>query len=1129
MVNHGHTRTCIVFYFIVLVLTIAGCKEKEQKVLEFTQIDSVEASSRARKIEQSVTTQLDSGLTISLWASDSLVADPVSIFVDNDGALYYTRTNRQKHSEFEIRSHHTWETASIGFKHVDDRSAFLKTTLSPENSKNNEWFEDLNKDGSRDWHDLTVEKEEIYKLTDSNNDGIADRSTLVLRDFNTEVTDVAGAILKMDNNLFIGVSPDMWKFTDADGDGFYEEKKSIAHGFGVHIGFGGHGMSGLEMGPDGRLYWQIGDLGFAGKDQEGNLLNYANTGVIVRCNPDGSDFEVFAYGNRNTHDFEFDDYGNLITEDNDGDHPGEMERLVYVVEGADIGWRINWQFGKYRDPANNTYKVWMDEKMYLPRFEGQAAYFLPPLANYVSGPTGFLYNPGTALSPEWKNTFFVGEFVGNPVQSGIHAFKLRNKGASFEMYDQKNIMRGVLATGVDFGPDGAIYVADWIQGWGTKNFGRVWRMDVKNPDMKLRAETQRLLQEDFSKSSLASLQKNLSHDDKRVRQKAQFELVKRGDDKVFQAVLSSKDRLARIHSIWGLAQLARQRSDYAKPLMSLLTDPDAEIRAQASRWLGDVRYTPAAPALIPLLADSNDRVKFFAAEALGRLKHGPAFANIVEMLRMNNDRDVYLRHAGSLALARINDAKKLAALSTDGSLAVRIAAVIALRRMHDPAIAQFMGEKNEYVLTELSRAINDDEGIPAALPALAKLIETTTFSNEALIRRIINANLEVGDDYSLKSLLAYAKKESVPIAMRLEAISTISTWNKPSVLDRVDGQYRGELKHDSASARNIALQTLVTLLSDKKREIRKEAAIAIGRLKIQNADEALIAKLKTDGDAEVRLQSLMAVSAVNSPQLDQAVKTAIKDKDVAVRAAALSLLGKTNVSSKEKVAMLRDIINNKTIEESRAALAALSSGPTEEITPVLNDLMTRAEQSKLPLEISIEFEESVKRSQVKSLLDRYQKLKDNAGDTLFFSYRGAISGGDPAAGRRIFFNNQNAQCLRCHAFDDMGANAGPRLNGVASRITKQQILEALLTPGKRIAPGFGTIRLELNNGAKISGTIKSETSSAFTIAGQKSDTTILKTDVVKSTLGGSSMPPMYLLLTKKEIRDVVSFLATLKE
>jgi glucose/arabinose dehydrogenase len=69
-------------------------------------------------------------------------------------------------------------------------------------------------------------------------------------------------------------------------------------------------MSGIEVGPEGKIYWQIGDIGFHGKGSKGEDYNYSNSGVIVRSNPDGSDFEVFSYGNRNTHEFVFDEYGN---------------------------------------------------------------------------------------------------------------------------------------------------------------------------------------------------------------------------------------------------------------------------------------------------------------------------------------------------------------------------------------------------------------------------------------------------------------------------------------------------------------------------------------------------------------------------------------------------------------------------------------------------------------------------------------------------------------------------------------------------------------------------------------------------------------------------------------------------
>ncbi len=213
-------------------------------------------------------------------------------------------------------------------------------------------------------------------------------ATGYFNDFHDEVSDVAGALLVRKNDMFVGIAPDMWRITDEDGDGIMSDKTSISHGYGVHIGFGGHGMSGAIEGPDGRIYWGIGDIGANITTADGTHHKYPNQGVIVRSNPDGSDFEIFAAGVRNTHEFVFDEYGNIITADNDGDHRGESERLVYIVEGSDAGWRSNWQYGKYTDPKNNGYNVWMDEKLYVPHWEGQAAYIIPPIMNFHNGPTG---------------------------------------------------------------------------------------------------------------------------------------------------------------------------------------------------------------------------------------------------------------------------------------------------------------------------------------------------------------------------------------------------------------------------------------------------------------------------------------------------------------------------------------------------------------------------------------------------------------------------------------------------------------------------------------------------------------------------------------------------------------------
>jgi putative heme-binding domain-containing protein len=1093
------------------------------------------AAQLARTIEATVTPELAEGLTLRLWGVDSLVADPIAISIDDQGRIYYTRTNRQKNSEFDIRGHQDWEIESNQLQSIDDKRAFLRRILSPENSAKNTWLKDLNGDGSHDWRDMTVEKENVFRIEDTSGDGIADLSQLVVDDFHDEVTDVAGGVLTQGKDLYVAVGPDLWRMQDKDGDGIAETKTSISHGYGIHVGFSGHGMSGVVMGPEGKIYWQIGDIGFNGKGPDGKKWEHPNSGVIVRSNPDGSDFEVFAYGVRNTHEFVFDEYGNLISEDNDGDHLGEKERLVYIVNGSDTGWRSNWQYGKYRDQSNNTYKVWMDEQMYKPRFEGQAAYITPTIANFVSGPAGMRYNPGTALSPAYKNTFFLAEFVGNPARSGIHAFKLKPKGATFELGEQKKVLGNVLATGIDFGPDGALYVADWINGWDTKDYGRIWKLDDKaGASWADRQRTKTLLALSFDQRSETDLVDLLKNPDMRVRQKAQFELATRGAkgaDAFSVAIKQLDNQLARVHGIWGISQLTRQDKQYGQLLLPLLTDKDPEIRAQAAKWLGDVRYKDAGAALIPLLTDANSRTRFFAAEALGRIAYEPAIQPLIQLLEANNDEDAYIRHAASLALARIGKAAPVVTLASHSSRAVRIGAVVALRRMSDPGIAAFLADKDEFVVTEAARGINDDLSIPDALPALGKLLQTTHFTNEALIRRAINANLRAGTPEAMQTLIGYIQQENSPVAMRAEAMEALSTWAKPSVLDRVDGRYRGVIERDPTLLKSKTGDAYIKLLTHNNVTLRLSAIKAIAKMKLEDASEPLFNRLSSDKEAPVRVAALKALASLNDKQLSKAIETALADNEKAVRVAGLDLLAKSDMPKDRMVSLLSEVINTRTTEEKQAALLTLGKLPTTNSQKLFDQLLAKLSAGTLPAELQLELEEAIESSHSPQLTARYKaitaKLSPNA---LAASYKGSLLGGEPDQGRRIFFRHQTAQCIRCHAYDDLGGNAGPRLNGVASRLTREQLLEALINPSARLAPGFGTITLKLKNGKTVSGILQGETPTEVNVkVGDQPDTAIRKDQILKRTTSPSSMPEMKYLLTKREIRDVVSFLSTLKD
>lgn len=1125
---------CKIIMIGIATVLINGCSKPKAVDSRIKSFDPKITAAAAKDIEAIVKPQLAEGLTLKLWAGDSLIADPVSIDIDDYGKLYFTRTNRQKDSEFDIRAHEDWEIPSIALQTIEEKRDFLHRVLAPGNSSKNEWLDDVNKDGSRDWKDLTIQKEHVYRVEDTSGDGVADMNQLMVEDFHEEITDAAGGVLKYGDDLFVAIGPDLWKLNDKDNDGVIDEKKSLSRGYGVHVGFSGHGMSGVEVGPDGRIYWQIGDIGFSGTDLSGKKWDHANSGVVVRANPDGSDFEVFAYGNRNTHEFVFDEYGNMISEDNDGDHPGESERIVYIVNGADIGWRINWQFGKYKDPDNNTYKVWMDEKLYKPRFEGQAAYITPAIINYVNGPTGMLYNPGTALGPKYANTFFVAEFVGSPTQSGVHAFKLKPKGATFDFVQTEKILGGILPTGLDWGPDGAMYVADWIDGWNTKDHGRVWKLDVSDPDVKVRKEVQQLLADDIKKYETEKVGQLLTHADMRVRQKAQFELVRRGEEGLEQLqkyVAQTDHQLARVNSIWGISQFARTDIKHGELLRPLLKDKDPEIRAQAAKWLGDVRCKSAGDDLIPLLKDEYSRARFFAAEALGRIAYEKAVDPVIALLESNNDEDAYIRHAASLALARIGKVDPLKALANHSSFGVRLGAVVALRRMQDPAIALFLKDSDERVVTEVARAINDDHSIKDALPALGDVLQYTTYTNEPLIRRAINANLRVGSDKALDNLVAYALKTSNPSAMRSEALAALSTWANPSVVDRVDGRYRGEVTRDPEPVRAKAGTALLSLTSAKESGVRLASVKALGKLQIPNSSAKLMTSLKGDSDAAVREEALKSLSLIQDAPIGEAIKIALGDKEKIVRVTALDLLPKMKITPETMVTLLNDVINTRTIEEKQAALTTLGTLPLDKTEKVFDNLLVKLEKKAIPVEIQLELSDAVDATGSAALKKKMKDiiLKVNP-DTLYAPFQSALLGGDPRRGGNIFYSNQNAQCLRCHSFGDYGGNAGPRLNGVASRITREQILQALINPSARIAPGYGMVSLKLKDGKAIGGILKAEDAEKLTLkVGNKPDTLIMVADVTERKNAASSMPPMRSLLTKKEIRDVVSFLATLKD
>lgn len=1103
---------------------------EEAVILE--QADST-AQRLAKETLATMAPRVAKGLELSLWATDSLAPDPIAIDIDDMGRIYLTRTNRQKNSEFDIRGHRDWMINSISLQSVEDRRAFLRATFATEKSEENAWLKDLNNDTIHDWRDLTVEEDEVWRLEDRSGDGMADIATRILHDFTEEVSDVAGGLHVGEDAVYVGIAPDLWKLTDTNGDEVLDTKESLATGFMVHIGFGAHGMSGVTMGPDGKIYWGIGDIGASITAKDGTKHHYPNQGVIVRCNPDGSNFEVFARGLRNTHEFVFDAYGNLITSDNDGDHAGESERLVYLVDGSDSGWRTSWQFGKYVDPKNNGYKVWMDEKLYLPRWEGQASYIIPPIRNYHNGPTGMQFNPGTGLGKTWQDKFFLVEFIGDPARSHIWAFDLKPEGAGFAFNSEVDVLSGVLPTGIRFGPDGALYMADWINGWGTKNYGRIWKLDVTESENDLaqaRNLTQKLIRTNYTDLSRDSLGVLLGYMDKRIRQKSQFELAKRGRGglSVFERTIrESSNQMARIHAIWGIGQLAQETSDRAEILVEMLEDNDPEIVAQSAKILGDLAYVPAGNKLLPLFQHSSLRVRFFGAQALGRLQFEAAFDPLLNLLAENADQDVYLRHAGVLALARIGKAEPILALSNHPNRSLRLAAVLVLRRLSHPEINRFMNDQDPYILEEVARAINDDWSIPEGLPQLAALLERPDITSEVVLRRAINAALRTGSMEDLDRLIAFSLRTDIPSVLRGEALATLGGWHNPSVLDRVDGRLRGVIQRDSTPVIAKVSGKLPELLAASDADIIIGTAEVLRRLGINQFNTNLKQLFNRHPNAKVRASVLAALGDLQDPEIGQYLRKGMQDPGPEVRTAAIGLLPKLDIPEGQLADIVTPIFGKGTTGEQQEMLRTLAEMPLAKSESPLQKLITEAAASRIAPEVILDLIEAVESTQSEALLADLSALKSQGYST--DAYKEVLYGGRWWQGREVFNSNAAAQCVRCHAVDGAGGQVGPALDDIAAKLSREEILESLIEPSARIAPGYGSVTVSLKDGETLSGLLLEENENRLLLKTSEAEPLAVPlARIAKRTNQPSAMPPMGRIISKRELRDLIEYLSSLK-
>ena len=1017
---------------------------------------------------------------------EPFIQDPVAIDVMPDGSILIAETERTLDGVMDNRVT-TWHLEDdLQASTVQDRLDYMR-----------KWAHKL--DGGMDFYRQHPDR--VRRAVDADGDGLLDEFTIFAGGFQEPLDGIGAGVMVVGDEVWYTNIPNLWRLRDEDADGVAEIREPIHSGFGVRFALYGHDMHGLVPGPDGRIYWSIGDRGYHVETPDGRILADPRSGAVFRCERDGTDLEVFASGLRNPQELAFNSVGDLFTGENTSD-AGDRARIVYVAEGGETGWTMEYQTlegGNLRGPWEQE-RIWEVVTPENERFRPD--WTLPPVAHLGSGPAGLTYAPGIGFPSRYDDHFFMCDFLGTPEQSIIWAFRAEPDGAGYRIEGAHEFIRGLMATDVTFDWEGRMLLSQWGAGWRATGRGRLQEVDWEDRDRTTsrdRDEIRSWIMDGFENVDDFTIADLLSDSDRRVRLSAQNELVDRAaEDRLLDVAKYADDRVARSHGIWGTAQLARMRSKARRRygslmdrLLPLLEDGDPEIRAQTARVMGDPPHPNARDLLIERLTDDDPRIRYHAAMSLGKIGDPVAAPHLMAMLASDGDSDRFLRHAAVVALATINDSSTNADMMFSPVETLRRAATLAMRRNADPRVDRMLFDPEPSIRTEAARAIHDLP-LTEAMPSLADLGREYASLDRAmepveapLLRRIMSAMLTRGSAADLETLVSIAGNDRLSEAMRLEALASIEVFQSPDPRDRVLGQWRPvtNAPRDAAMISDVLATGLPTLiLSDGSDAIRSRAMEIAALFDVDVDADALFVVLDDERKTvSERASALRLLTHLQDPRADPAIDAFLDSDDSEMRVAARAcLLLRRPDDALDSFLKVLDRDEDGDTEERRAAILALG----EIDDPRAEDRLLAAWiPNGLEPAWGVELLEASDRAGTDALRARVDAWR-TASLTTSAPWSVAMADGDVREGARIARNHAGATCLRCHVIEGIGGLAGPRLDGIGMRLDRASILESIVDPQAIVAEGYGVT---------------------------------------------SAMPDVRSILSPREVRDLVTYLESLDE
>lgn len=926
--------------------------------------------------------------------------------------------------------------------------------------------------------DVTPHLGRVSMLEDKDGDGFYETGTVFADDLPWPT-----GLIWANGGLYVGATPDIWRFEDRDGDGKAEVREKVFTGFGTGlkiINVQGM-MNSFQWGQDNRIHVLAGggNRGVIhrtgvppGRAEESRMTAPTVSGKMPDppeielggkdfwFDPLTLDFGLEAGGAQ--YGMSFDDFGRKYGCSN------SVHLQAWLYEDDYAGRNPYFNIPPARSSiavdggAAEVFRISPDEPWRIIRTRWRVAGVVKGavegggrVSGYFTGATGTTIYRGDAYGPEFVNNSFTGDAGGQlihrkiirPAADGITLEAERPEDErGFEFAASNDTWVRV----VNFAnaPDGCLHVCDMYREviehpWSIpdeikkhldlnsgNDRGRIWRIVPEGPRPARIGQKTTLHQ-----ASAAELVGTLSHPNGWHRDTAHrllTERAARGELPADAAALLAGEGGARLHGLGILAGTGRLG---VGEITKALADPSAPVRERACRLaekhiLSGKDTDVLMPAMLNLAdTDPAPRVRFQALLSLGNL--------------------------GAEAPSDLD--RVFAAASQDSNATLRLAVLGA-----PPAL--------------VSRALFirlEKDGL-TGLDTLAPMIQTA-------------AALKDGTAHQrLLSIVAEAPAEAR--APLLQALASGLRSAGTSIVN-VDAAGRLTPVFTQAAA------TVQDAAQPEKARLQSIELLALAGK--DQAQPALLACLTNDTPVSLQTAAIRALGSMLGTAANALILTAGPALQPQAREAALAFL----LSREEGV---------------RALLAAMQQ-------PGSAKVWTPAALAASQVQALIAHKNTRLASEARTVL---KEVIPPSREEVAATFAPAINlKGDATAGQ----NHYIGRCMACHSAQGLGIEVGPDLITVKTK-GREALLTAILDPHKEVASQYIAYTISTKEGQTLSGIITHDDASSLTLKMMGGASVSLERSAITGTTSnGQSLMPEGLEagMSPQDMADLLAFIEQL--